>query len=234
MIIEEKKLDTRQEYIKAIDYLCGLMKDGTIQQKDKFPTERNISETLSISRNSTREALRVMESMGVMERRQGSGNYMSGNMSDSVKRLISLMLTINSISREEVYAFRRQMEKAVCTSIIEKHNENITDWCDEVMQLLECKTENLEEEVNQDKRFHFMLVERTDNRFLIILMDAVTDIYREWIDYVIRNADDNTKENLKNAHTAIINGIRNLDLIKCFEAIDRHYDLIETKIQGEN
>ena len=44
-----------REYQKAIDYLCGLVKEGELKIGSKLPTERRLAETLSIGRNSTRE-----------------------------------------------------------------------------------------------------------------------------------------------------------------------------------
>lgn len=217
-------METKQEYKKAVDYLCELMQEGKIKEGDKFPTERNISETLLISRNSTREALRVMECMGVMERRQGSGNYMINNMSASLKELIILMLTINSINKKELAEFRRQMEKAVCTVII---NCNDNDWCQMMMDLLNEEVDDIHAEVERDKKFHQLLIEKTENRFWIILMNAVMDVYREWIDFIIYNADDKLKEQLKKSHLSIIKGIKNHNIMQCLDAIDYHYDLIE-------
>lgn len=220
-------METKQEYKKAIDYLCELMKEGKINEGDKFPTERNISETLVISRNSTREALRVMECMGVMERRQGSGNYMINNMSTSLKEFIILMLTINRINKKELAEFRRQMEKAVCTVII---NCNDNDWCQKMIDLLNEEVDDIHAEVERDKKFHHLLIEKTENRFWIILMNAVMDVYREWIDFIIYNADDNLKEQLKKSHLSIIKGIKNQDIMQCLDAIDCHYNLIEKNL----
>ena len=76
---------TGQEYEKAFQYIYRLILDGTAKPGDKLPTERAISETLGISRNSTREALSIFLAMGMIERRQGSGNYVAGNFGPALK-----------------------------------------------------------------------------------------------------------------------------------------------------
>ncbi len=53
-----------KEYQKAIDYLCEMIEENKISIGDKLPTERNLAETLSIGRNSTREALKMLEKLG--------------------------------------------------------------------------------------------------------------------------------------------------------------------------
>ena len=72
--MNQKKIS--QEYEKAIQYIYELMKSGELTIGSRLPTERALAETLGIGRNSTREALSIMHGMGLIERRQGSGNYM--------------------------------------------------------------------------------------------------------------------------------------------------------------
>jgi GntR family transcriptional repressor for pyruvate dehydrogenase complex len=70
-----EKQHATSEYEKAIQYIYSLMQDGILQNGSKLPTERTIAETLGIGRNSTREALSILHGMGMIERVQGSGNY---------------------------------------------------------------------------------------------------------------------------------------------------------------
>ena len=65
------------EYEKAINYIYGLMKDGTLREGSRLPAERTISEEVGIGRNSTREALSILQGMGLIESVRGSGNYVT-------------------------------------------------------------------------------------------------------------------------------------------------------------
>ena len=108
------------EYEKAIQYIYSLMQDGTLQNGSKLPTERTIAETLGIGRNSTREALSILHGMGMIERVQGSGNYISKNAGESIRQMLMMMLALGSITKSEVCEFRCTMEKSVCSMLIEK------------------------------------------------------------------------------------------------------------------
>ena len=46
--------------------------------------------------------------------------------------------------------------------------------------------ESVEEEARQDERFHSLLAQASGNRFWIELMDALGDVYRTWIEAVLR------------------------------------------------
>ena len=75
--IEMEREQTTSEYEKAIQYIDQLIQQGDLQIGSKLPTERAIAEELGIGRNSTREALSILHGMGMIERVQGSGNYIT-------------------------------------------------------------------------------------------------------------------------------------------------------------
>ena len=92
----------KQEYKKVIEYICGLLQENILKVGDRLPAERVIAQKLSISRNSIREALSMLNGMGIVERRQGSGNYVSKNSVGAIQDMIRIMLTIDSTTKEEI------------------------------------------------------------------------------------------------------------------------------------
>lgn len=108
-----------REYQKVIDYVSQMIADGQLKIGDRLPTERQIAETLSIGRNSTREALRMLEHIGMISCKRGSGNYLTDNVSRSVSEMVHMMLLLGQTDQAEICSFRRNMEKAVCRAILD-------------------------------------------------------------------------------------------------------------------
>jgi len=48
-----------------------------LKVEEKLPTERELSEVLTVSRSSVREGLRVLEILGFVKSKQGNGTYVS-------------------------------------------------------------------------------------------------------------------------------------------------------------
>ena len=107
-----------QEYEKAISYIYGLIQEGTLGLGDRLPTERAIAQTIGIGRNSTREALSILHGMGLVERVQGSGNYISKNVGSSIRQTLVVMLALGTITKQQVCEFRRVMEESVCRMLL--------------------------------------------------------------------------------------------------------------------
>lgn len=222
--------NTTQEYEKAIKYIYDLMQNGSLQVGSKLPAERIIAQELGIGRNSTREAISILSGMGLVDRIQGSGNYISKNAGQSIRQTIIMMLALGSISKKDICEFRRTMEKSVCSLIIEKNVPK--DRMDNLNKLL-IKMQNLKGKrlSDTDREFHNELIILTENNLLIIIMEAITEVYREWIDYVIKRADNDVREELVECHKEIYMNIMQKECDGTFRAIDRHYDIIEKMIE---
>lgn len=214
------------EYDVAIEYIFGLMKDGTLKVGDKLPTERVIAAELGIGRNKAREALSILSGMGMIESRQGSGNFVSGNASGAIKNMIIMMMALNTISRQEVCKFRRDMEKAVCSSLIsDPPSEEIKNRIKDTLRAMDGLSG--EELAKADHDFHNALVKATGNKLWEVMMDAVADLYSEWIDYVIQKIDVKNRAKLMQSHKDIFNNIIEDKPRKAMQAIEKHYELIE-------
>ena len=217
---------TGQEYDKAFQYIYKLILDGTVCPGDKLPTERAIAETLGISRNSTRESLSIFLAMGMIERRQGSGNYVAGNFGPALKQMIYMMLAINTTNQKDICTFRKHMEKAACAAIHEMKKPEV--WFESLEAILNTHTETIEDEIERDRAFHYGLICETKNTFWITIMDAVVDVYRVWIDKCLRKVSEAVRQELGCVHMEILDGLKTGDMQRCNAAIERHYGIIDT------
>ena len=78
-----------------------------------------------------------------------------------------------------------------------------------------------------DKQFHDALIVATGNNLWITIMEAVTEIYGEWIDYVIEYIYTPDREKLMLCHENIYNNLLAGEKKQMLAAIDEHYDMIE-------
>ncbi len=219
--------EQNHEYEKVIDYIRNQIKVGNLTINSKLPTERAIAEELSISRNSTREALRILEHMGILKSVHGSGNYLTDNVSMQMSEMLRYMILLKSISKLDICHFRRDMEKSVCRVVME--SEISENELDKMSEILDSESDKYGE-AERDRLFHYSLVYATGNKLWICFMEAIMDIYREWIDEVLSNADSDTKKLLKEVHIDIISAIKERDMAKCEASIDKHYDIIEKEL----
>ena len=215
-----------KEYNKAIEYVMDQIKDGNLGIGSKLPAERALAETLGIGRNSTREALRTLENMGVISSKQGSGNFVTGDMTSVLPGMLEMMMVLSRFDKEELHSFRHNMEKTVCSMILQS-GDRAKEIARKALRILNEAAVSAEDEIDIDMRFHFALVEGTGNRLMISLMQSVSEIYTDMISQVLSSADEEKKNRLFKAHEEIAKALEAGDEVKCFKAIDEHYNMIE-------
>jgi GntR family transcriptional regulator, transcriptional repressor for pyruvate dehydrogenase complex len=70
-----KPAETRRLYLQIADKLRGLIEQQDFAPNGRLPSERELAQTLGVSRPSVREALVALELEGRVEIRMGSGVY---------------------------------------------------------------------------------------------------------------------------------------------------------------
>jgi len=68
-------VERKHVWTAVVDQIRELIDSGRLAQGERLPSERQLCAQLRVSRVSVREALRVLESVGYVEVRSGSGTY---------------------------------------------------------------------------------------------------------------------------------------------------------------
>ncbi|MCR2822502.1 FadR/GntR family transcriptional regulator [Lederbergia panacisoli] len=76
--------------------------ENKCQPGDRLPTEKEIIDMLGVSRTIVREALKTLQSQGIIEIKQGLGIFVKEIKIQSILRNISPFLTIDKVKFKEV------------------------------------------------------------------------------------------------------------------------------------
>lgn len=79
-----KQVRIPRVYVVVVEQIRELIQSGVLKSGDKLPTERALAEQLGVSRSSVREALSALEVLGVIQSRQGLGNYVASGVTHDV------------------------------------------------------------------------------------------------------------------------------------------------------
>ena len=71
------KTDSRHLYLQVIDEIKRDIESGKYKEKEKLPSEFQLSRLLGVSRATLREALRILEEENVVSRKHGVGTFVN-------------------------------------------------------------------------------------------------------------------------------------------------------------
>ncbi|WP_408954477.1 GntR family transcriptional regulator [Natroniella sp. ANB-PHB2] len=92
--------DSRPLYILVKEKIDEKIDDGTFQPGDRLSSEAKLAENFGVSRATLREALRVLEKEGKVNRRQGVGTFITEKLSffkSGIEELVSITETIEAM-----------------------------------------------------------------------------------------------------------------------------------------
>ena len=81
--------DASPLYLQLARQLGDAVRDGRYQVHEALPSERNLSESLGVSRVTARKAIDQLVEQGLIVRKRGSGNYIAPHIELPLSRLSS-------------------------------------------------------------------------------------------------------------------------------------------------
>lgn len=152
---------------QALEQLRARINNGTWAVGQRLPTEPELAAQLNISRNTVREAMRVLAFAGLIEIRQGDGSYLRGRVDpmDTVR-------VLSSCSIAQIRETRRILEvEAVGLAAKRRTDEDLQL----LRQALEASAEHYHGELDTfircDLLFHQCLIDAAHN-------PALSELYR--------------------------------------------------------
>ncbi|MCP4165400.1 MAG: FadR family transcriptional regulator [Chloroflexi bacterium] len=166
---------------ETVEHISEMIRTGEYAPGDQLPSERKLAQELHVGRTSIREAIRQLETVGLLESRQGLGTFVKDPSGEVIRatlfpHFITSQETIRKLFevREiiEVEAAGRAAERAETTQIT-----LMRKWVQAVETHI--AREDGQSMINADVEFHRQIVIATDNDILVSLMDSIVGLLHE-------------------------------------------------------
>ncbi|MFT8351925.1 FadR/GntR family transcriptional regulator [Clostridium saccharoperbutylacetonicum] len=214
-------------YEQVIDDIKNKIKSGEIKKGDRLPSERELSESLGVSRTSIREAIRALEVIGLVESRRGAGNYIKTNFEDSLFEPLSVMFMLQESSPREMFDVRESLELQ-CARLSSKNiQDNELSLLAAILDRMYL-AENEEESLELDIKFHYIVAKASRNVLLINVLQVISQLMDEFIKKFRMQIlhVGNTKESLLEIHENLYRALKCRDEAKVYSAMKEHFNLI--------
>lgn len=142
----------------AIESLRSAIQEGHWPIGERLPVEAELAEALGVSRNTVREAVRVLAHVGMLETRQGDGTYVRSTRDPGE----SLRRVARSRLRDQLEV-RIMLEAEAAGLAAGRRTEEDLRHMTEALDERARAGDNLAARVHHDERFHHALVEAAHN-----------------------------------------------------------------------
>lgn len=218
----------KRVYQYIVDQIQQQIYNGELKKGDKLPSEKELTELLNVSRTSVREALRALEVTGLIESKQGEGNYISGSMEDSLLEPLKAIFMLNQGTKKDLLELRALIE----VKAAELAATRITDEEADVLRglLHDMMSASLESHAAEmDLKLHYYIAEVTNNILIINILKIISSMMESFITNsrhkILENP--NNSDMLMNSHDDIVQAIISRNPVRAKEAMSNHMRMVE-------
>lgn len=170
----EKQQDVRVT-AKLISHLKKQIASGSLAPGDKFPSERELAKTFKVNRASMRQALKVLEIIGVLTQRIGDGTYLSNDTESLLSEPMDFLVLLDSLSEQDLLETRLLVEPALAARAAERATAEDLSALRTAIAALE-KSRTQRDRMQADFEFHDAVFRAAGNRICHLLFRDIQRI----------------------------------------------------------
>ena len=178
MVFQPVQIHRRSDSV--MEQILDLIRRGRLEPGDPLPGQREISKLLKVGRSSVREALRSLETLGVVETRPGLGTFVRSASLTHVSSSLSLWLAANRQQVLQILEVREAVEsKAAALAAMRATPDQLTALESCLAAMREAAQLGRARELPRlDLQFHELISEAARNELLKNLIDSFADVIR--------------------------------------------------------
>jgi GntR family transcriptional regulator, transcriptional repressor for pyruvate dehydrogenase complex len=230
--LSPEPIDRRRTSDVVAARLLEMITSQTLVAGDPFPVEREIATAYSVGRSTVREALRILESQGVITATPG-GSFTVAEAGQPLHRSLRLVLALEAEpSIADLFELRRILDCAAAE--LAAHRRQPQDL-EQMQAAVDAMASSLEDDdaqgfIDADLRFHIAVADATGNSLVRHTLDAIRDVLRDALLEIFRIPG--SAERAIQEHRAILAAIQSGDGTESRIAARIHLDRVEADVHG--
>jgi GntR family transcriptional repressor for pyruvate dehydrogenase complex len=163
-------------YEEIVRQVKAMIAEGRLKSGDQLPPERDLAEKFVVSRTSVREALRALESLGLVEIRPGEGTFVRQVSIETLIEPLALMMVSQREAIAELFEARRLLEPAIAALAARRATP---EELHEMERILEEQAKEIamgRTGLLQDGQFHAAIASAAHNQAISRLVHGMMDL----------------------------------------------------------
>ncbi len=214
------KIETRTVVEQIIEKIIHAISQGDLPLGEKIPNEYELIETFGVSRNSLREAMKILHAMGIVRVKRGDGTYVCSQFDPSLMDTLIYGMIFDLSDKAELIEFRESLDTMILNLAVVKATEkDIQDLEENLKQFKKhLQQGDYAQAAECDFAFHMKLCEATYNNFIIRISKTVYRLYFNSIEQNI--VQESNFANADVYHGKMLDCIKARDISQVKEVIE--------------
>lgn len=191
-----------------------------IKPGDLLPSEAVLSENMGVGKSSVREAIKMLNIMGVVESIQGEGTFVRNSVDEEgINPLIYQMILFQG-GTNDIFELRSMFEPAYVLLAMKNATEEDTKKIREAVDKLEARVLVNMQTARDDLAFHEAILRATHNPYVVKIGLTILQLFEA----SIRSSMSEIPEQAVTDHKHILNAFLEKDEKKLLEAVYKSFE----------
>jgi GntR family transcriptional repressor for pyruvate dehydrogenase complex len=179
-------IERTKVYQAAVEQIRDGIENGDWMPGAQLPSERELAEHLSIGRTSVREALRVLEVMGLVEIRPGQGTFVrfNSNHAQPIQLLQSMLQEDAHVV--ELLEIRELLEPQIASMAAQSATAEEIAAMQAILERMRTSLAEGKTGVDENIEFHLAMTRAAGNRVLLQVQQLFFELSRDSIERFFR------------------------------------------------
>ncbi|MFT4699423.1 MAG: GntR family transcriptional repressor for pyruvate dehydrogenase complex [Yoonia sp.] len=230
--VQQEKLS--QGVVRQVE---GLILRGILRPGERLPSERELSERMSVSRPSLREALANLQNRGLLVAKAGAGVFVADVLGSAFAPALITLFATHDEAVFDYISFRRDMEGLAADRAAHVGSDTDLAVIDSIFLKMEIahQKRNPTDESELDADFHLAIIEASHNIVMLHMMRSMYELLREGVFYnrSVMFKQRMTRDHLLDQHRAINATLQARDRDGARAAVTAHMDYVEGALNDQ-
>ncbi len=154
--------------------ICGEYPPNTF-----LPPERELCQRMGVSRTVIREAIKLLESSGLVHISRGHGTMVLEARHESVSRPLKILLRRKNNSVRDLLEVRKILEVGIAGLAAERRTRDNLRRMEHTIHVMQAKPGEPEGYIDADLEFHAEMARATQNPTFSIILELLQELLRE-------------------------------------------------------
>ncbi len=218
------------EQRRIVKETMALIQHHRLGPGDRLPSERDLAERLAVGRNAIREALSVLETVRIVERRASSGFFLRDTTGEtSLEALVLLAdfgVPLTEQQVRDAVEMRRILELQAVVLACERRTDEDLNRLREVLEQSEAALQAGISLADFDARFHLSIVAATQNDVFTRVVNSFYLMSRARREVYFESAAQGRRSHTH--HLRILTAVENQDGVQSVQLYNMHLQGVET------
>lgn len=206
--------------------------DHKLEPGDALATEVELAQRLGVSRNSVREAVKSLQSVGLLESRHGSGLFVKAFSWDPLLDNLAYDLMKDLRSLAELLEVRQVLELGLLPQAVQRLTPEQNEEIDALLVRMKARATLGQGFPEEDRQFHRVLFRELQNGTVLKLLDVFWLAYRRAAESEADLVDVDPVGTYE-AHRRIAEAVHAGDEAGAYRALEEHYRAIRDRLKAE-